>query len=329
MANKGLKSYTKQITGNIGMIGYNVNVNSDDSNLILTIPAIESGGINPIGLSLIYNYQNKEETSTLGAGIRLNNEYRLYTSGDNYLVYNPDGSHDLYKKMEEKVEDSKTIKIYKSATSDISLYVETENQVTRYYLKDKEGNKYKWNNGFKYISQIEKVDGFKINYNPEDGVFVNNDDTTRITYTANSYNNVKEIKCIEDRTEISNIIYSLNDNTNEIISIVRYFAGVLMEKYNFEFATGYIKIYEEKSKYGIKFTLQENKVWLIDEEFYDNVEQDDGSYEFQVSETRRLYNMSYSGTETIITNGVGDTLTVVFDEDNREINEYDNKGNFK
>ena len=69
MANKGLKSYTKQISGNIGLISYNVNVYSDDSNLVLTIPLINLDEGNPVGLSLIYNYLGNN-TSLFGLKIR-------------------------------------------------------------------------------------------------------------------------------------------------------------------------------------------------------------------------------------------------------------------
>ena len=62
MANKGLKSYTKQISGNIGLISYNVNVYSDDSNLVLTIPLINLDEGNPVGLSLIYNYLGSDKS---------------------------------------------------------------------------------------------------------------------------------------------------------------------------------------------------------------------------------------------------------------------------
>ena len=72
MANKGLKPYTKQLSGSVGSISYNVNVNKNDNNLIIQIPLLQSLGINPIGIGLIYNHLEGNDIPILGEGMKTN-----------------------------------------------------------------------------------------------------------------------------------------------------------------------------------------------------------------------------------------------------------------
>ena len=62
MANLGLKKYTKQFSRSIGNAGnVHINLRKNDSNFIYTLPIISTGGSNPIEISLIYNYLEKEK----------------------------------------------------------------------------------------------------------------------------------------------------------------------------------------------------------------------------------------------------------------------------
>ena len=71
MANKGLKSYTKQINQTIGDVAkVSVNVNKEDANLHILIPLITTLGPNPIDISLIFNYQDINKDKAFGKDAR-------------------------------------------------------------------------------------------------------------------------------------------------------------------------------------------------------------------------------------------------------------------
>ena len=90
MINQGLKSYTKQISGNVGRISYHVNPNKECANLILDIPLISKKADRKVGLSLLYNHQYNSVDSKFGLGfkssydmkITLNNTYLSLTMAD-------------------------------------------------------------------------------------------------------------------------------------------------------------------------------------------------------------------------------------------------------
>ncbi len=330
MANKGLKSYTKQISGSIGSIGYNVNVNNNDSNLILTIPLLSSGGVNRVGLSLIYNHQNKNVTSIYGAGMKLNNQYKLTNNYPNYIVTNPDGSDDLY--IQAEVIDGDTSHptfIYKSQTSDFSLVKEAiyTSGIEKFYLKDKIGNKFLWNNGYNDISNIEYVNGFNVNYNPEDGVIINNGLQTRITRTLNSLGNINQLFCYEGDLEQSRLTFSIRTIDNYLSNLIYSYAGTVIEAYRCEFENNYIRIKDTKKQYAIVFYLANDKVTSIYEEYYGYIEDDDDSLIEELLESRMLYQITSTTGESSITNTIGDILTIDFNENDMPTLEYDDKGN--
>lgn len=64
--NTGLKNYTKQLTQTVGNVAdVSVNINEEDANLIMSLPLLKTIGLSPIDLSLIFNYQNKNEDGLL------------------------------------------------------------------------------------------------------------------------------------------------------------------------------------------------------------------------------------------------------------------------
>ena len=124
--NRGLKSYTKQLTETVGNAGsVNINLNNDDANLIMTLPLLSSIGNNaPINLSLIYNHQNKDETGIFGKGIRLNLYSRLLRRYGEYIVVNSDGSQDSYSTKESENPETGSKIIYYEETNSASEYEE-------------------------------------------------------------------------------------------------------------------------------------------------------------------------------------------------------------
>ena len=74
MSNRGLKQYTRQISGNIGdLVEYYVNPNPNDANLIIKFNMLKTVGAHSFDLGLIYNHQSKGRND-------FNNGYGLSTN---------------------------------------------------------------------------------------------------------------------------------------------------------------------------------------------------------------------------------------------------------
>ena len=85
MANKGLRSYTKQISQTIGDVAkVSVNVNKDDANMHILIPLFQTLGPNPLELSLIWNYQDRDRIGHFGKGCNINT-YKDFSDNENYI----------------------------------------------------------------------------------------------------------------------------------------------------------------------------------------------------------------------------------------------------
>ena len=327
MANKGLKSYTKQVTGSVGSIGYNVNVNNNDSNLILTIPLLTSGGVNPIGLSLIYNHQNRNDVSKFGSGIVTNYDTKLIELSGIVNVHNADGSVDNFV-LDENTGDYFCSETEMHITKEI-ISVNGDSDEIYYYMTDRYGNRAKFNpNVTVDMTEIQYVNGFKLYYYPQSGVILDNGNNTKATYTLNSSGNINQIFCLENELEQYRITFMINVTTNKLMKIIKSYAGSVIESYDFEFEDNYIRVYDGEKEYGVLFTLSSNKVTRIEEEFYAYVEQDDSTYEIEIVDSNLLYNFSYFNGESVITNKLGDTLTIVYDHDLPTL-EYDNKNNVR
>lgn len=96
--NKGLKNYTKQIKKSLDDSGdIYVNVCKQDANVHAIIPLLSSVGPTPIETSLIFNYQNRNDTGIFGKGVKLNWYGKVCKSGDGAIVKNADGSQDAFK----------------------------------------------------------------------------------------------------------------------------------------------------------------------------------------------------------------------------------------
>ena len=149
MANKGLKSYTKQITKSCGNVGsISLNLSSQDKNMITILPLTNQMGNCPFDLSLIFNPIGETSASLFGTRGNLNILSYLYVeSNTKFHIYHPDGTKDIYQ---EYYIDGEFI-IYnkhshKKLTRENGLYV----------LTDKYGNKEIFNyNVSRYPIRIE------------------------------------------------------------------------------------------------------------------------------------------------------------------------------
>ena len=335
MANKGLKSYTKQVGGSVGIINYYVNVNKEDSNLILDIPVLESGGINPINLSLIYNHQNRAITSKYGAGINTSYDYKLNEIDSNTInITNPDGSIDSYLYDSENgtypeyyYNSQETNMVLKKA---LSRYDDAANAIYNYYLRDKYGNGVQWlSNEKNYIQAINYKNGFNTSYNISNTTLINNNQGKTITCSLQSTTgNVKQIYLYKNDDELMRGTLQINTSTNKLMGITISNSEGVLEAYEFEFNSSYIRIYDQKRQYGVKFTLEEDRVVSIHEEYYSEEEVDEGYYEYVISDSLLLYDITYYDNKTWVQDKYGKYLYMVF-EDGLLSYEYDDKYNFK
>ena len=69
MINQGLKLYTKQLCQSVGdSAELSINLNKENANLIIAFPLLKTVGNSGIELSLLYNYQNRNELGYFGSG---------------------------------------------------------------------------------------------------------------------------------------------------------------------------------------------------------------------------------------------------------------------
>ena len=139
MANKGLKSYTKQISGTISdVVKYSVNVNDSDGNMNLIIPLLKTISNHPIELELIYNHQRRNAFNQFGKGM-LTNYGIIINDHDSWLdVINADGSSDIYN-----YDDNTNKYISQTTTKTIrkdAYPVDGDSDEYGYTITDKNGN---------------------------------------------------------------------------------------------------------------------------------------------------------------------------------------------
>ena len=316
MANKGLKSYTKQIGGSVGIINYYVNVNKEDSNLILDIPVLESGGINPINLSLIYNHQNRAITSKYGAGINTSYDYKLNEIDSNTInITNPDGSIDSY------LYDSENGYYYNKETN-----MKMNQFLANYTLIDQYGNNMSYLNNSSYVMNYKN--GHSVAYNCNNTTMVNNNIDKTITYSLQATTgNVKQIYLYKNENELMRGTLQINTSTNKLMGIIISNSEGVLEAYEFEFNSSYIRIYDQKRQYGVKFNINGDSVSSIYEEYYELYENDDGNFENIIADSRMLYTVTYYNNKSKVEDYKGNELNTIYDTDGKILWEYDNQGN--
>lgn len=253
MGNKGLKRYTKQISGTIGKVEYNVNINKNDANLNLEIPLIQTKGVNPISYSIIYNYQNyqNEEKTSIGKGFRGNYQLEIKDNEETIELKNPDRSIDeyIYEEGEYKSKTN-TNKLIKTVEQ-----VDGDSDIITYTLSDKYGNKMIFENETN-PTRIEKNDQTKLyigelsitnEYGAKIESQYENYKLTKLKYSQESASGNQSIEFERnDQEELIKIIYKTNETITNTISI--------------EYDSSYIIVKEEDTKYSVKFKIEENRV---------------------------------------------------------------------
>ena len=307
--NTGLKNYTKQLTQTVGNVAdVSVNINEEDANLIMSLPLLKTIGLSPIDLSLIFNYQNKNEDGLFGKGIRLNLFSKLIIDSDKITVKNADGSTDVYL-------SSKGYKNDENQTTIEKVYDDEYEISYHYKMIDKYGN-------YRLYSPT--------NLEYPDFIRTKNGDAFSIEFTyptksiLNYRGDVITFECIKGK--VDTIIYKHNDvqlyhlkleysGDNYLICLSYFKENTLLSSANIEYGDNTVVIADVMANYRMKYTLNGNKVIS----FVD-------SHDLQFDESRAA-TITYSGHKTIIVDNKGNKNYVFFDNNNLPLFEIDNDGN--
>lgn len=148
--NKGLKNYTKQFTCKVGNVNANVNLFKTDANMHIELPLISTTGLKTFGTSLVYNYQDREETGIFGKGFKLNYYAKITENGSKITVKNSDGSTDVYDLETWNVETQMMAKRIYEGVYNLTSHIE---------LNDRAGNKIIYGAISEYPSKIVMKSG--------------------------------------------------------------------------------------------------------------------------------------------------------------------------
>lgn len=154
--NKGLKNYTKQLSKSLDGTGeVYVNINKNDANAHVVIPLLTSVGQSPISTSLIFNYQDRNESGIFGNGVKLNWYGKVSRMGTSLVLHNADGSDDAFmlESDQKYVNKERQMNVTLIPTSDYTDNVD-------YLFKDKGGGTiYYESNMLEYPRRITKKSG--------------------------------------------------------------------------------------------------------------------------------------------------------------------------
>ncbi|MDE7263687.1 MAG: hypothetical protein K2N64_03385, partial [Anaeroplasmataceae bacterium] len=310
MGNKGLKSYTKQISQTIGDVAKGfVNVNKEDANMHLIIPLFTTLGPNPMELSLIWNNQDKDKIGAFGKGFRPSVYYDIKEVNSTKIeVTEADGSTLEY----EKRSDGKYYSVETGLViSKDSVYLPGEGDYDTYTMKDQQGNCMDFDEKYTYyITSMQKVNSFRttlegLNMDNGEGAKVTFSETdrvqTRATYTQNG-------------TTLGDIDFDYD--LNQRLTAVKYYKESRLVKYlSITYSSNEITVKDEISKNYFTYTFTSNCVTKITE-----VINDDTNNAVQTS-------IAYEDRRTTLTDNDGRKVYFYFDNNNFPLFEIDEDGN--
>ncbi len=306
MANKGLKSHTKQISQTIGEVAkVSVNVNKEDANMHILIPLFQTLGPNPMDLSLIWNYQDREKLGHFGKGCNLSIYKDISDQGNRINVREADGSSITYLKeigsIEYKTEEN-GIRIVKKATTTPS-----------YIFSDRLGNKMSFTNGMtNYPTSIEYVTGEKKTFN---GKNMDNGRGAKISFTE-SNGVVTRATYTQDGTTLYYVDFGY-DSSQRLTSVKHFKESTLVKHLEITYSTNEILVKDVLLKDYAIYSFTTNRVTSI-EEIINGVESN-----------KRTTSISYEDRRTKVTDEEGNFVYVYFDTNNFPLFEIDQDGNVK
>ncbi len=310
MANKGLKGHTKQISQTIGEVAkVSVNVNKTDANMHILIPLFQTLGPNPMDLSLIWNYQDRDRFGFFGKGCNINT-YRDFSDNENYIsVKEADGSYLSYwdeKGFDDFTSDENNITIVKN-----TILVPGDSDEYTYEFKDQQGNTIHYDNGNTYFpTSINYVNGEKTTFN---GINMDNGRGAKVNFTE-SNRVMSKTTYTQDGTTLYYVDFTYD--SNQRITAVKHFKeSKLVKHLSISYGTNEITVKDEVSKDYAKYTFSGNCVTKIVEVLNNNLE--------NAVET----SISYEDRRTILTDNDGRKVYIYFDNNNFPLFEIDEDGN--
>lgn len=309
--NKGLKSYTKQFTNNVGDIGVSANLYSLHGNMHVLFPIFTTVGYSPIDVSLIYNHQDKSTLGEFGYGYKLNYYKELeYVDSTTINVYNNDGSMDVYIFNTDRFEN-------KELGNYISRSYDSSNLMYRYKLYNKNGDYLDYlQSNMKYPQSINLVSGEVLSF-----TFDSNNDILQITNSNNDV--VTFVK--NDESLITSIVWKHNDVILKTATIT-YYSSILKTVVivnnnsevvgNYEFVIGSnIELTDVLTGETAKLTYVGNKL---------------RGYIKGVNTLRDelTTTITYDDYRTTVSDSLGNSTTYVFDVDGVLRYEIDSENNY-
>lgn len=312
MANKGLKEYTKQISQTVGDVAkVFVNVNKADANMHIVIPLLTTLGPNPIDLSLIWNYQDKDRMGYFGKGCNINlfkeysdiESYILVRDADgSYLTYDFDNGSNLFTSKETAISIQKN-----------TILIPGDSDEYTYHFKDLQGNIVRYDNGNDYYpTSIEYANGEKTIFN---GLNMDNKRGAKVNFTETN-EIITKVSYIQDGT----LLYSIDfgyDSNKRMTSVKHYKESKLIKNLSINYSSNEITIKDEILKDYVKYTFTSNCVTKI----VTVINED----ELNATQTT----IAYEETKTILTDKFGKKNYVFFDKNSMPVFEMDEVGNVK
>lgn len=308
MSNKGLKSYTKQLTNAIGDIGAaSINVNKEDANLHISLPLFNTIGLSPIELSLIFNYIDREKQGIFGKGFNLNYYSKISDYSDRISILNADGSIDNHY-LKDHYKNKETCTEATCVDDDPYGYN------YHYLVTDKYENKkeyYPPSLDYPHIIKMKNGDTYNLNFISDIKTITNNKGDV-IEFSSGEL--VKSICYKKDGQLLYTV--SLEYDEKQMLKTLKHDKeGKTISLVELEFTNNSIKIFDKITSYFVKYDLNQGRVVSF-VDGYNNKEN-------TTTKTEIIYN----NKKTEITCGEKEKLFVFFDKNNYPIFEMDNYGN--
>ncbi|MCI9653808.1 MAG: hypothetical protein HFG91_05650 [Acholeplasmatales bacterium] len=310
MANKGLRSYTKQISQTIGDVAkVSVNVNKDDANMHILIPLFQTLGPNPLELSLIWNYQDRDRIGHFGKGCNINT-YKDFSDNENYIsVREADGSYTSYwdeKGYNEFRADENNITIIKHVT-----LIPGDSDEYTYEFKDQKGNRICYDNGNTYYpTSIEYANGEKTIF---DGLNMDNGHGAKVTFTESNRLRTR-VTYTQDGTTLYYVDFGYDSN-QKLTSVKHYKESRLVKHLSITYGTNEITVKDVIRSVVAKYVISNTRITSITETL--NGE----------ASSERTTTIFYEDRRTKITDQEGNYFYIYFDSTNLPLFVIDQDGN--
>ncbi len=309
MANKGLKSYTKQINQTIGDVAkVSVNVNKEDANLHILIPLITTLGPNPIDISLIFNYQDINKDKAFGKGCTINTFKDIRAHASSIDVYDADGSSITYylDKNEDYYSKESPLKVSKGTT-----YLPGDGDYDTFTIEDQRGNYMYFDENYICYPATIRNKGLPIHL---EGPNMDNNNGAKITFTETSNYMYSRATYTQDGTAKYYVDF-IYDSNKRLTNVKHYKESKCIKHLSISYGTNEITIKDEISKDYAKYTFSGNCVTKIVEVLNNTL---DNAVEASIS---------YEDRRTTLTDNDGRKVYIYFDNNNFPLFEIDEDGN--